>query len=164
MQKDDPKKIENYKSLINEYFQENNNYGKYSFKGMFKKQIHGIVDQFFNILVYYFGKYSEKEFHRRMDNRYILIDGKTGRHIECTGFDFIKDWKDFHKYKYAFFIKSVQAQKKWYVFSEDKIYDTIIKLFAEKGWNITDQEKLGIQQIVKRLFNILYLGYDGLDP
>lgn len=161
--KDNPEKIQKYRNHINQYFAENNNYGKYSFKSIFKKQMDYIVNQFFNILVYYFDKYSEKQFHDKMNNRYYIKDGSTGRIIQCIGFDYIGDWKKYHKNTFAFFIKSVQLNKSYYIFSEEKILETIMKLFAEKGWVISDNEMLGIKQTVKRLFNILYLKYDGLD-
>lgn len=161
--KDTPDKIEKYRDHINQYFEQNNNYGKYSFKKIFQKQMNYIVEQFFQILVYYFDKYSEKQFHERMNNRYYIKDGNTGRIIQCVGFDYIGDWKKFHKHKFAFFIKSVQINKSYYVFSEEKILETILKLFHTKGWTVSDNEMLGIRQTVKRLYNILYLKYDGLD-
>jgi hypothetical protein len=168
MPKDDPEKIKAYRDLINEYFQQHNNYGKYSFKSIFKKQIQGIVSQFFNILVYYFDKYSEREFHKRMDNCYILLiksrDGKEpDRQVTLEGFDYLGDWAKFHKYKYAYFIKSVRALKDWFIFDEEKIYEILMRILETKGWKITDKEKQSIKYTVRRLYNVLYLGYDSID-
>lgn len=163
----DPK-VEKYHSLIKSYFKENNNFGKYSFKSMFRKQIESIANQFFNIIVYYFDRYSEKMFHDRMNNQYILTiksrDGiEPSRKVTLEGFDFIGDWKKFHKYKYAFFIKSVQAQKGIFIFDEDKIYEILMGLLETKGWTITEREKKSIKQTVRRLYNVLYLGWDSID-
>jgi hypothetical protein len=166
--KDDPEKIKKYHALINSYFQENNHFGKWSFKSIFRKQIQLIVQQFFNIIVYYFDRYTEKMFHDRMKGQYILTiksrDGKEpARKVTLEGFDFLGDWKRFHRYKYAFFIQSVNKAKDWFTFDEDKIFEILIQLLETKGWTIDEREKLSIKQTVRRLYNILYTNYDTID-
>jgi hypothetical protein len=153
------------KSLVKSYFQENNNYGKLSFKGMFKKSIESISNQFFNILAYYFDTYSEEYFHRRMNNQYILVvksrDGiEPSRQVTLQGFDFIHDWRVHHRAKFAVFIKLARANKTWYTFNEEKIYEVLMKIMTEKGWVLSEKEKQSIKVTVRRLYNILYLSWD----
>ena len=167
--KDDPEKLKRYHSLIDSYFQKNNNFGKYSFKGMYQKMMANISKMFFNILVYYFAKYSEAEFHRRMNSSYVLRiksrDGKEpDRKVVLKGFDWVGDFKKFHKVKFMFFIKAVKdAKKEWFVFDEESIYNIILQLLDTKGWVLTDEEKENIKITVKRLYNILYLDWDSID-
>jgi hypothetical protein len=166
--KDDPDKLKRYNQLIDSYFQQNNNFGKYSFKGMYQKMMQNISKQFFHIIAYYFSKYSEAEFHRRMKQMYVLNiksrDGKEpDRQVVLKGFDWIGDWKKFHKTKFIFFIKSVKGSKDWFVFNEEQIFAIIMQLLDTKGWKITDEEKENIQKTVRRLYNILYLDWDSID-
>ena len=153
------------KSIVKSYFVENNNYGKSSFKTMFRKSIEGISSQFFNILAYYFDTYSEDYFHRRMDSRYTMTvksrDGKEPpRVVTLDGFNYIGDWSTHHRAKFAVFIKLARANKNWYTFNEDKIYETLMKIMSEKGWTLTEREKQSIKVTVRRLYNILYLNWD----
>lgn len=167
--KDDPDKVKKYNDLIHSYFQNNNNFGRFSFKGMYQKMMQNISKQFFQIIVYYFGKYSEAEFHRRMKHSYVLNiksrDGKEpARQVVLKGFDWIGDWRKFHKYKFMFFIKTVKdAKKEWFVFDEDQIYNIILQLLDTKGWIISEEEKENIKITVRRLYNILYLDWDSID-
>ena len=168
IKKDDPEKLKRYNELIESYFQKNNNFGRYSFKGMYQKMMQNITKQFFHIIAYYFGKYSEEEFHRRMKGSYVLTiksrDGiEADRKVVLPGFDWIGDWRKFHKYKFMFFIKSVKEAKDWFVFNEEQIYNIIMQLLETKGWQVTEIEKENIKKTVRRLYNILYLGWDSKD-
>ena len=55
-----------YKALIDSYFNETGNPKDYSFKASLKRNIANIVKQLLEILIYYFAKYDEEYFHKRM--------------------------------------------------------------------------------------------------
>jgi hypothetical protein len=152
-----------YHDLIGGYFQNTHNYGKkWSFKAVLRNTIESITNQFFNIIVLYFNKYTEKQFHERMNNQYIILDQNTGEKITCLGFDFIGDWRKNHATKLYVFMKMAKTNKDYFTFSEEKILETMTELFKAKGWTLLEHERIGIEQTVKRLYNLLYLGYDGL--
>jgi hypothetical protein len=160
-----PPEKKEIKNIVKSYFNDNNNYGKFSFKGMFKKNIESISNQFFNILAYYFDKYDAVYFHNRMKGQYVLtVKSRDGieptKQVTLLGFDFVGDWKKFHRAKFAVFIKLARANKAWYVFDEQKIFDTLMRIMQEKGWSLDEREKTSVRQTVRRLYNILYLNWD----
>lgn len=134
----------------------------YSFRTFFKSTIDSLTSQFLSILVYYFDKYSEAEFHEKMNNRYAIRDGKTGEVIHLTGFDYLGDFKRHHAIKFKTFIFMFGKHKSLFNFNEERIMTSIIMLFQTKGWNVSEQELQGIRYTVRRLYNILYNKYDGL--
>ena len=75
-----------YKALIDSYFNETGNPKDYSFKASLKRNIANIVKQLLEILIYYFAKYDEEYFHKRMDEHYIVVDKKTGNRWEFRTF------------------------------------------------------------------------------
>ena len=100
-----------YKALIDSYFNETGNPKDYSFKASLKRNIANIVKQLLEILIYYFAKYDEEYFHKRMDEHYIVVDKKTGNRWECHGFSYIDDFKRFHKLKFLFFHQNRPAKQ-----------------------------------------------------
>lgn len=152
-----------YKALIDSYFNETGNPKDYSFKASLKRNIANIVKQLLEILIYYFAKYDEEYFHKRMDEHYIVVDKKTGNRWECHGFSYIDDFKRFHKLKFLFFIKTVQLNKSWFVFKEDKIVEITVALLEVKGWQLLPHEHECIKHNVRRLYNILYHKQDTLE-
>lgn len=161
-------KKQQYKGLIKGYFEGNNNYGDHSFKGMFRRSIESISQQFFNILSHYFDTYDESYFHKRMNGSYTIViksrDGKEpSRTVTLPGFNFLQDWKDHHRTKFAFFVHTARVQKTWFIFDEQKIFDTIVKLMETKGWVLSEREKESIKYTVRRLYNVLYLNWDSVE-
>lgn len=151
-----------YKELIDSYFEQTGP-KDYSFKASLKRNIAHIVKQLLEILVYYFDKYSEEEFHTRMNEHYVFLDKKTGIKHQLWGFAYIDDFKRYHKYKFIFFIKAVQAQKFWFEFDEKRIYDITVALLEVKGWILLPHEYDCIRHNIRRLYNILYHSKDSLE-
>ena len=155
-------KKDQYKQLINSYFDNDPNYSKYSFKGMMSNTVSSIVEQFFHIVIYYFSKYSEQEFHKRMEGQYIIIDKKTGDKFLCDGFDFIGDWKKYHKTKFITSMTVMKANKHWFKFDENKMANIMIELLTTKGWSISTREEKSIRETIRRMHNIVYHSRDSL--
>ena len=134
----------------------------YSFRTFFKSTIDSLTSQFLSILTYYFDKYSEAEFHQKMNNRYAIIDGRTKQRVDLVGFDYLGDFKKHHALKFKTFIFMFGKHKNLFNFNEQRIMTSIIMLFQTKGWQISEQELEGIRMTVRRLHNILYNRYDGI--
>ncbi len=153
-----------YKALIDSYFSDVEVGNKdYSFKASLKRNIAGIVKQLLEILIYYFAKYDEEYFHKRMDEHYVVTDKKTDKQWQLHGFSYIDDFKRYHKLKFLFFITTVQVNKSWFVFKEDKIVEITVAMLEVKGWQLRPHEHECIKHNVKRLYNILYHKQDTLE-
>lgn len=163
-------KKEKLKNAIQGYFNEDinnsaeakSNNDKFSFKNMFQSTVQSLTSKFLSILTYYFDKYSEDEFHQKMNNRYAIKDGKTHQNVMLTGFDFIGDFKKFHAMEFRTFIFMFSRHKAVFNFNEERIMTTLVTLFQTKGWDVSPIEMQGIRTTVRRLHNILYNKYDGI--
>lgn len=150
------------KNTIHSYFEESPTKDDYSYKATFKSTVDYLTTKFMDVLVHYFNNYSEEMFHQRMNNSYILIDGRTKQHHKLTGFDFVGDFKKYHKIKFLGFVFLFNKSKNVFGFNEERILRTLLELFRTKGWQLRPGELEGIRSTVKRLYNILYNKYDGL--
>lgn len=163
---EDQLKKQKYKDLINSYFSIADTdvvkNSKFSFKETMNKTMSAVVERFFEIIVFYFQKYPEAEFHRRMNNKYTLVDKATGESFVLDGFDFVKDFKTYHKAKYLASMMAVRANKRWFVFDEEKIYKILIGLLEVKGWVLLPHEKASIRMTVRRFKNIIYHNRDSI--
>lgn len=155
-------KKEKYRQLIDSYFIDDTDYNKYSFKGMMQNTVSSIVDKFFETISYYFDRYDENYFHERMKNQYIITDKKTGEKFVCDGFDFIGDWKKYHKAKFITSMTVMKSNKHWFKFDENKMANIMIELLLTKGWSISEYEKKSIYQTIRRMRNIIYYSRDSL--
>ncbi|HEX5520024.1 MAG TPA: hypothetical protein VFX18_06250 [Candidatus Nitrosocosmicus sp.] len=155
-------KKQRYKDLIDSYFVEDPTLSKYSFKNIMSNTISSVVQRFFSIIVYYFDKYDQNYFHERMNNKYILIDKKTGERFECVGFDFVGDFRKFHKNKFITSLMAIRMNKTWFKFDEKKMAKIMIGLLQAKGWDIYEHEKECINQTIRRMKNIIYHSRDTL--
>lgn len=159
------------KELIKSYFKNNNvqSAAQYDYKQMFRGLISHISSELFSVLTYYFNKYTEPQFHKRMKGQYLLIikartPDEKPRQVVLNGFDFIGDLRKNHRVEYGTFISAATANKKYFQFNESDIITTLIQILRNKGWHLTDLELQCIRDNIRRLHNILYLeGWDSID-
>lgn len=151
-------KEKEYHDLIKSYFSEyeNPSHSKFSFRHNFEGAMNKFIEQLFHIIVKYFGRYSEEEFHSRMNQEYTFKDVKTNKVYKLRGFDFVADWKKFHKPAFITATVTVQANRWWLKFDEDRIRNIIIKLLETKGWKLEDHEYKCININVRRLHNMFF--------
>jgi len=147
-----------YHELIKSYFAdyEKPTHSKFSFKASFQGAMNKFIEQLFHIIVNYFGKYSEQEFHDRMNQSYTFEDKVSKKTYKLKGFDFVADWRQFHKPAFITATVTVQSNKWWLKFDEAKIYDIITKLLEAKGWKIEEHEYKCININVRRLHNMFF--------
>ena len=155
-----------YKQVIESYFQSDDpKSSRYSFKNSLIRNLSKIIETFFEVVLYYFDKYSEEEFHRKMleeDRKRKLVDKQTGQEFILRGFQFIDDFKKNHRMKFAASITVVKSQKHLFKYDEEKLYNISTKLLELKGWNVNDMEKETLRQTIRRLKNIIYHNRDTL--
>jgi hypothetical protein len=161
-----------YKYLISSYFDDKENvqqqehgYSRYSFKETFRKSVSNLVEKFFEVIVFYFDKYSEQEFHDRMlleDQKRILVDPVTNDKFSLRGFQFVDDFKKHHKLRFAGILWILRRDKGLFKFNEDKMYSICIGLLETKGWKINDMEKESMRQTIRRMKNLIYGNLDTL--
>lgn len=161
-----------YKRLISSYFEDGKNmgepqhgYSRYSFKEAFRKSISGIIEKFFEVLIFYFDKYSEQEFHDRMlleDQKRLLVDPQTKEKYVLRGFQFVDDFKKHHKLRFAGILWILRRDKELFRFNEDKLFEICTKLLEVKGWKINQMEQESIRQTIRRMRNLIYINTDTL--
>lgn len=101
-----------------------------------------------------FGRYTQEDFHQKMNNMYM----HNGRMF--IGFNFIADWKKYHKYYWKLFVGTARVNRKFLKFDQESLLHKITTIFYLKGWILHDYEIEGLRQTVHRIYNIMYLGND----
>lgn len=167
---DNTNKQSKYKYLIQSYFddrdtarQPQHGFSRYSFKEAFRKSVSSLVEKFFEVIVFYFDKYSEQEFHDRMyleDQKRLLVDPQTQEKFVLRGFQFVDDFKKHHKLRFAGILWILRRDKELFKFHEEKMYNICIGLLEVKGWNINDMEKESLRQTIRRMKNLIYFEID----
>lgn len=161
-----------YKALIQSYFDDKDNvkqqkhgFNRYSFKEAFAKSVSGIVEKFFEAIVFYFDKYTEQEFHDRMlleDQKRLLVDPQTNEKYVLRGFQFVDDFKKHHKLRFTGILWIARQNKDIFKFDEDKLYKICVGLLEIKGWIINDMERDSLRQTVRRFNALIYHNIDTL--
>ena len=158
------------KELIKSYFKNNNvqTNERYDFKSMFKGMIAHITAELFNILSYYFNKYTEAQFHQKMKSQYVLrikarSPSERERTVILNGFDFVGDIKRNHRTEFGTFLVAAQQYKKYFQFNEQDIVTTLLQILRNKGWTLKDHELQCVKDNIRRLHNILYLDWDSIE-
>lgn len=136
---------------LNSTIDGNNNVDKYSFNYGMKQTFSNIIDKEISPwLVKCFTKYTPQQFHTIMSENYYNFDDYTYR-----GFDFIGDWRKHHKRIFTAF-KLARKMQKYIVLDIDKIYNTIVNLLDENGYNLQDYEKQCIQYTIIKVYRLIY--------
>jgi hypothetical protein len=90
-------------------------------------------------LAYCLQKYSEQDFHTRMDD---------------PSFDFLADWKTFHLQRYNTMLKIAKRWKGIYELDVNEVLDLIVKILnKESGWTVYPWEKLKLLSTIMRVKN-----------
>ena len=127
----------------------------HSFLNMLRGNMTSLIeDKLIPYVAELFARYTEEDFHQKMRNMY-LHNGKM-----YTGFNFIADWKRFHKYWWKVFVGTARVNRKFLRFNEESLLYKITTMFYMKGWTLYDYEIEGLRQTVHRIYNIMYLGND----
>lgn len=156
-------KEDEYHDLIKSYFSDYKEPADHSFKSKFRTTMNSFIEQLFHIIVKYFNDYSEEEFHRRMLQTYTFKDTVSGTTYTFKGFDFLYDWKKYHKPKLLTAAMTIRMNKWWLTFEEEKIYNIIIKLLQTKGWKLLPHEDACIKINVRRIHNFLFKTKDTIE-
>ena len=123
---------------------------KHSFQAGMKSTVTNIIDvQIVPWLHQCFQKYPPAEFHRRMHGKYEF-DGYI-----YDGFDYIQDWKDYHKKIFIAF-KVAKRMKRYIDLDGTKLYDTITSLLTERGYGLLPHERQCIRHTIAKVMRLIY--------
>ncbi len=125
---------------------------RYSFARMHNHIMMQMLSMVIGWIVSCFNKYSEEEFHQKMNGFFIY------RNTTVNGFDFIADWEKFHKRKYEAIIKAVRYSK--VVLDKKTVQQGIRRALSEHGWTIKQHEYHSFDILVERLYNKIYFDRD----
>jgi hypothetical protein len=131
---------------------------KYSFHAIHNQILSSIMGVIISWVTSCFKKYTEKQFHDKMSQKYIYVDGRTGMRYELTGFDFISDWKRYHKYTFDKIIPTIKRLN--LKLDKNELHRLVIEALTKHGWTVTETEKQSLKHTVSRLINILYYNVD----
>lgn len=124
---------------------------KHSFTYGMKRTFTNIIDNEISPwLLTCFVRYSPEQFHKIMSENYYNFDEMTFR-----GFDFIGDWKKYHKKIFVAF-KIAKRMSKYLEFDVDKIYKMIIDMLDEKGYNVKENEKMCIYHTLVKVYRMIF--------
>lgn len=104
---------------------------------MFTKLLMGVVSQ---SLAYCFGKYTEKDYHSRMEQ----------------GFSFIKDWQDNHADKLTVFVSRARRVRRFLNLDEDDLLRRVEKIMTGQGWVVTPAERAQILIDLREIKRLIF--------
>lgn len=131
---------------------------KYSFQAIHNQFLSSIMGVIISWVTSCFKRYSEKQFHDKMAQKYIYIDGKTGMKFELVGFDFISDWKKYHHYTFDKIIPTIK--RLGLKLDKQELHKLTVEALQKHGWTITEIEKQSLYHTINRLINILNYNID----
>lgn len=108
---------------------------KYGFTAMHNRIITNIMHQIVSWILSCFNKYSEKEFHNKMNQRFTYKDSFTGASYPVQGFDFISDWNKNHKRTMGTIIPIMKKTKM--TINKYELHGLTLAAIRKHGWTIT---------------------------